>query len=127
MTATEIIQETADYYTKDTNRRAKSADTNECAYNGKDNTHCAVGRYLKVEHRKDQHFGKNQGVQSLAIDKGGGIENIDKILVKRAHGHHWSFWSALQDLHDMDGYWDGSGLTGFGQGRLERLLKEYED
>ena len=98
----QILKETVDYYAKDpANRRSIDKDGN-CNYTWGD-THCAVGRYLKPEHQKDNCSENNSSVFQLA--QFSDDYDIDQFLVKDVQGLGLGFWRNMQDFHDTHSCW----------------------
>jgi len=98
----EILKDTVDYYREDpANRRSIDEDGN-CNYTWGD-THCAVGRYLKPEHQKENWSENNSSVFELA--QFSDDYNIDQFLVKEVQGLDLGFWRNLQDFHDSHSCW----------------------
>ena len=98
----QILKETVDYYAEDPdNRRSIDKDGN-CNYTWGD-THCAVGRYLKPEHQKENWSENNSSVFELA--QFSDDYNIDQFLVEEAQGLDLGFWRNMQDFHDSHSCW----------------------
>ena len=98
----QILKETVDYYAEDPdNRRSIDKDGN-CNYTWGD-THCAVGRYLKPEHQKDNWSENNSSVFQLA--QFSDDYNIDQFLIEKAQGLDLGFWRNMQDFHDSHSCW----------------------
>ena len=99
----DILKDTIDYYNEDpANRRSVDKDGN-CMYTW-GNNHCAIGRYLKDEYQKESWEENNMSVNELS-DYSDDM-SIDCFLVKKAHGLDLDFWTRLQDMHDLVGYWE---------------------
>ena len=97
-----ILKDTAEYYAEDPdNRRSIDKDGN-CNYTWGD-THCAVGRYLKPEHQKDNWSENNSSVFQLA--QFSDDYNIDQFLIEKAQGLDLGFWRNMQDFHDTHSCW----------------------
>lgn len=123
MTKTEIIKETAKYYSEDTSRRSLSA-SGSCFYYLKDKKgkvkKCAVGRCMNKE--GIQQFGDSKSsAEALFIMEG------DSLLKDKYKGHNAKFWDALQVFHDMDYNWDENKLSVKGEIELNELLAKYKD
>ena len=98
----EILKDTVDYYREDPdNRRSIDKDGN-CNYTWGD-THCAVGRYLKPEHQKENWSENNSSVFQLA--QFSDDYNIDQFLIEKAQGLDLGFWRNMQDFHDSHSCW----------------------
>ena len=99
----DILKDTIDYYNEDpANRRSVDKDGN-CMYTW-GNNHCAIGRYLKDEYQKESWIDNNMSVNELS-DYSDDM-SIDCFLEKKAHGLDLDFWTRLQDMHDLVGYWE---------------------
>ena len=133
----EILDEMVKYYVDDVSRRGQSLGSFTCEYITRGGNMCAVGRCLQPRFTKSHaDFAKQahkvgfcNGVVSTVeeelIDSGHG--GLDYILQKKYKGHHWTFWGALQGLHDGDHNWHEGGLTSGGEQVIvciERRIKE---
>lgn len=111
----EIIEETVNYYSKDTSRRATTKDW-FCDYLTEDGRTCAIGRVL-IEPKS-----YNGDVYSLNISK-----DLETIIKEEYRGHNIGFWADLQRLHDKDNYWDKEGIRSYGIEYKNKLMKKYKD
>lgn len=106
----DVLNETVEFYSKDTNRRSISVD-NKCLYNGPEGRKCAFSRCCL---NANFHEGVNAGfnLESLGFD-----------ILKPEYSHllNSTFWNDLQSLHDLCKYWDKDGLTELGKSRLETI------
>lgn len=130
----EIINETVSFYSADTKRRSVNGikTTPNCQYISEDGRSCAVGRCLtsKVKDKVATSLYNNSDFQGLVV---GMVNcqwseadlNLNKVLKPSYRGHNLRFWEDLQSLHDIDGYWNETGLTIEGNEELEKLNKKY--
>ena len=144
MTKLEIINETVEFYSQDTKRRAvtKSTAGNTCEYLNKDGCKCAVGRCFDENHILHSFVSSFSGnVHALAREiikkiKGIDLEHImldssipclelDDIFFEKYRGHNLMFWGNLQTLHDESDYWDKNTLSQRGEKYLEHLKQKY--
>lgn len=116
MTKLEIIEETAEYYSKNTKRRGRIKDVG-CVYiNTNTKAMCAVGRCL-IE---PEYF--NEAYPGAIVDQFTGCDKeFNSYLKEKYQGHNVNFWQQLQDFHDSDINWDKKGLTETGKVRLKEL------
>ena len=116
-TTTEIIEETASFYTSK-NRGYNTAKG--CMYRTFDGKKCAVGRCILDE--KLDMFAPLRGsilhVAAALPDK----EPLDNFLKPEYRGHSLKFWYNIQNLHDMEDNWDSNGITPEGIEYKEQLL-----
>lgn len=116
-TKREIIDETAAFY--NTSNRAVS-DTGLCRYNTDDGRQCAVGRCVKDAKKLDQQVA--EFTDSSVTYAWRFVDFKDEYA-----GHCQDFWRDLQRLHDSDGNWDESGLTGVGQSQVSALHDRWDE
>ncbi len=119
-TKVEIINETVDYYSTDTSRRAIT--TNKwghftCLYKMPDGRNCAVGRCLI------KPPSNSLGIRDLETYKG----ELDNLLKPEYREHSLSFWEDLQEIHDTPSYWNSEGMTERGKDRVNILLEYYKN
>ena len=102
----DILKETVDYYREDPANRRSVTDDGDCMYTWGDN-HCAIGRFLREEYQDETWDGNNDSVNELCEhnENLGGFD-IDWCLVDKAQGLDANFWTRLQDIHDIVGYWE---------------------
>lgn len=124
MTKTKIINETVEFYSADTSRRATNPG-GSCSYSIKilndEERNCAVGRCMT---------GKALEVYGHQIESVYGLDrkaNLDTLLRKKYHGHEVNFWTDLQRLHDSELNWQQNGLTETGKSLVIQLLETYKD
>lgn len=119
MTAIELIDETVEYYSQDTSRRAVDED-DFCSYKKKGKM-CAVGRcILKKQNTKLTGSAKN-------INRCGKMINLEDILKTKYKGFPMDLWMDLQAIHDVSRYWDADGLSEFGKDRVEQAKERWKD
>lgn len=135
LTKEEIINETVKFYSTDPKRRSvnnKKEGTPNCQYVSGDGRNCAVGRCLttKIKNKVATSTYNNSDFQGLVHGMIGcewdkTEENLDKLLKPSYRGHNLRFWEDLQNLHDVDDYWNETGLSADGTYDLEKLRKKY--
>ena len=101
----DILRDTVDYYREDPVNRRSVTDDGDCMYTWGDK-HCAVGRFLKEEYQDETWADNNRSVNELCTNSDDGEWDIDWCLVDKAQGLDASFWTRLQDIHDIVGYWE---------------------
>lgn len=113
MTTLEIINETVEYYSKDTKRRAEVGRA--CLYFQESTGNmCAVGRCANnPKELNPAHFFSQLGLSD------------EEIFKPEYRGHSVEFWSDLQKLHDDNLNWDESGLSSIGKYQVETLKAKY--
>lgn len=132
MNKLEIIEDTKKFYSKDPSRRAKkflNSGAVVCDYFIEDKGEekcCAVGRFLidaeSVSNNTPGPIAEWSG--DLIFQDDG--ETIDDFLVDSVKGHPVDFWEDLQNLHDIDGYWDEFGLTEDGEEFYQSILLRWK-
>ena len=126
MKAIEIINETANFYKADVNRRALLSKS-YCAYNTEDGRHCAVGRCFRKIY-KDKGLGLPFNDDSMVdLLSHYGYKSIDVLLMPRYRGHDFELWKDLQLFHDSGENWDDKGLTEQGEETLSNLREKWGD
>lgn len=129
LTKVQIINQTVKFYSADPSRRSvdKLGVCSFNGHNGKEETHCAVGRCLLNKY-------KRQGVTMPANDSTAdglasvyGYESLDELLLKKYRGHSLDFWSDLQLLHDKKEYWNSKGLTTKGKKFKAKLIEAFSE
>lgn len=117
----EILNETIAFYNADVNRRSKTEE-GYCAFNGKNGTHCAIGRCMIPEIRKqgEKLIGNGLNFQTVALKN---KLTTDTILEERYRGHELAFWKKLQGLHDSNVFWDNAGITAEGEIYANEICK----
>ncbi len=127
MTKKEIIYETVEWY-KTHPRSVRHDEYGHYVgcyyfYPGRENTTmCAVGRCidpLQAELIKLKDI-NDSPASALSHIVGG----LDKVLKEQYRGHSENFWDALQELHDMDSYWDKKKLSTAGLAHMAYLLTQ---
>lgn len=109
LTKLQIIQETVDYYSEDTNRRAVTNGV--CSYNSVDNKQCAVGRCL-IDPVYFEALVTNHECGSSAIADIEEFSDFEENLKEEYRGNSLDFWTSLQELHDQKENWiNGVGLS----------------
>lgn len=117
MTASELIQETVDFYSADTTRRSIGSD-GLCVYQAPNGNMCAVGRCMTAEAATEN------AKSSQSVDE---LDNLDSILQPKYRGHSTGFWENLQFIHDAGGNWNAQGITDQGKERVQYMLDKYND
>ena len=144
-TKRQIIKETFNYYRKDVSRRSVGyyGDYGDelrryqcCRYNSADGRHCAVGRVLKAQYRKQGvNLSCNQEGLSKLVSRHLGLWVYDKntdiylddMLKPSYRGHALQFWADIQGLHDGEAYWSDNDVTDTGIKRMKELLHKYDN
>jgi hypothetical protein len=122
----DIINETVQYYSEDTNRRAVN-DTNGCSYyfEGK---MCAVGRCVTNPQKFDKDSNNSNTTSQIYSLVHQANFKLNARLKPEYRGHDLNFWEDLQSLHDTHYYWKrAKGLTEMGQSKVKELLERYKD
>lgn len=109
LTMLEILDETIDYYSKDTRRRSSGI------YNSTADRHCAVGRCFNQRYSQLGQNLPGNGTDILELIVCNEEESLDDFFLPEYQGHSLLFWRDLQNLHDLDIYWNKEGLSGLGQ------------
>lgn len=128
----QIIEDTVAYYSKDPKGRRSfindMPDYEGCAYLSPNGNRCAFGRYM-VDEVVEEIQNEYHSIWSIYYDFNKTETDKDGILgwplVEEARGHSLQFWIEVQNLHDIDEYWNNEGLTGQGKKRLERLREKW--
>jgi hypothetical protein len=94
-TTLEIINETIEHYKN--NPRSIDKITSHCKYLNDDGSKCAFSRCCTDEGVKQLHD-SNEG-HSVII-------NHLSYLKPEYQGHDVEFWLGIQDLHDVNSYWE---------------------
>lgn len=124
LTEVEIINETVEYYKN--NERATSGGY--CRYRTNPGNKCAIGRVM-TDSAIAKFGGYIGGITSLKGSKE--LEalaaTIDDLLKPQYKGHHISFWTDLQDFHDVPENWNQLqlGLTKDGEKVYRYLIDMY--
>ncbi len=124
LTKVQIIEETAEFYSKNPQLRGTSDGFN-CMFNGPDGRHCAVGRCLSTKYKNQalDLLGNSQTVSGL-IDSNK-VSSINDMLIAKYKGHDNEFWIELQVFHDTNSNWSSDGITPKGIHLKEILIKKY--
>jgi hypothetical protein len=124
LTKLEILNETVEYYSADPKRRSYNT-VDGCTFNGKDGTHCAVGRCLLPEYQEQGFYleGNSQIFAKFAESRG---KEFDDVLQEQYRGHEMKFWERLQHLHDTHDNWDKSGITFEGELAVNEFYEIYD-
>lgn len=117
-----VLQETIQYYSQDPQGR-RCEDNRNCFYSpktiGKEDTSegCAVGRLLppKLREKLDRDY---SGV-------GVSYDELFKTLPQEIQDLGQMFLVNLQDLHDIDEYWNSEGLSESGEEYVRQIQEEY--
>ena len=121
MTKIDIINETVAFYSADVKRRSLN-EKEDCSYNGKNGTHCAVGRcLLPIYHDLGDKLPSNDW-DFEGLFTANKCKDHNEMLQEQYRGHDLFFWNSLQSLHDTKNYWDAIGLTVAGEQYLQQLL-----
>lgn len=118
MTREEFLLDTIKYYSEDVSRRC--VDNGNCKYSGKslnmNSDGCAIGRWLDEELKLELDALGTVPVQNEKV--------FDK-LPKWMQGMGRCFLHDVQDLHDIDNYWNESGLSQFGKEKVNEMIEHY--
>lgn len=127
LSKSEILNETIQYYSEDTNRRAVKRTTDgtllNCMYNTENGNHCAIGRCLKDKHKEKGLDFKGNHEDAWGLNEMYGM--LDNILEEKYHGHVLEFWEMLQNLHDTDANWNEHGLTLEGEEYVQNIKSRF--
>ena len=120
----EIIKETVDFYSADPKRRSHN-DVDGCTYNGKNGSHCAVGRCLLPKYQEMGHeiAGNTATIESLESVH---VTNFDDMLQEQYRGHELGFWKRLQLVHDEPCNWNKSGISFEGELAVNKIYEIFE-
>ena len=101
----------------------------ECMYKHKDKV-CAFAYAIKPESRGKLREGIDATGHYEEIQYSVAPENcVNKEDFKEEYQPIWkdySFWNAIQNLHDTPKNWSDTGLSEVGKDRVEQLKKEYD-
>jgi len=125
----DMLENTVNYYSEDTSRRATNPDSGiGCVYSKEDGKNCAVGRWINYDNFDLQSYNEACSITDLLqIDDGEDfIYTDEELFVPKAQGFHYQFWADLQDFHDGDKSWDEAGLTSEGQAKIDRIKERLE-
>jgi hypothetical protein len=114
----EFLNETVNYYSEDTSRRALTTDKdghNYCEYCTKDGRRCAIGRVLNIDYQT------SLSIHNRSVDADVVYELVPDEIKELGR----LFLSELQVLHDTDNCWDSNGLTNAGKRRVELIKLDY--
>ncbi len=124
LTKLEILNETVDFYSADPKRRSYS-EVDGCTYNGRNGTHCAVGRCLLPEyHEQGATLKGNTG--TVANLEEANEKEFDTMLQEQYRGHEMGFWKRLQILHDEPSNWNKSGISFDGELAVNKIIEIFE-
>lgn len=124
-TKVEILQETADFYSEETNRRSQDA-SGSCIYIAKNGNKCAFSRCCK-EDGKTIKFLEEYNEDSNVIDLEG-TAGLDNLLKSEYHGHCVEFWQQVQSFHDDSyNFTAPKGLSVVGEALLSSMQNRWKD
>ena len=126
ITALELIEETAKYYSENTRRRAVQTTAGgfaRCRYETDDGRRCGVGRLLTEEGLREALNASATDVDLLLED---GVLHVGSFKEKYRHLVDAELMSDVQILHDGPAFWEREGLTGLGRAKLGQLRETYE-
>lgn len=125
-TKLQIIEETYEAY-KDARNRSYNEELNNCVYlNPDEGKMCAFGRCeikppsCNMPSVEGRFFGSLYYI-------GADDSAMQNALKEEYRGHSFSFWQDLQNLHDVDGYFDGITWSKHGLERIEQLKEIYAE
>lgn len=113
-TKLEIIEETVNYYSEDTSRRAFNGSG--CEYLMEDGRNCAVGRCFTEDGLS------NFGNCRTCFDY-----DMIPYLKEEYRIDDYDFWCDLQELHDTNAFWNDNGLTKGGEAKVKGLKLLYKE
>jgi hypothetical protein len=113
LTKHQIIDETVKYYSN--NPRSIGSDST-CVYNGPNGEKCAFSRCC---------------TDNSEFKEGSGANTQNKAVLLPQYAHYpieknEYFWRRLQELHDVERYWD-KGLTPEGMDYVKILKEKFND
>lgn len=113
----EIINETVEYYSGDTSRRALNRN-GFCTYLTRDGKMCAFGRCcINPEYLNT--------IRGTVLDLKTYLGDLDEVLREEYRGHSAHFWREIQLLHDTHSFWGKDELTPDGRKKVEQLLRNF--
>ena len=115
----EILQETIEYYSEDISRRSLVSRTG--FYHSIDGKQCAVGRCLKKEFTQLGHKMPGNDFDLLGLIIVNQANSLDELLLSKYQGAPLLFWRDLQNLHDLNVYWDNVGLSDKGKDKAKQI------
>lgn len=121
-TKIDIINETVEYYSVDPVARRSRASDGTCKYFGEDGKMCAFARYAHPGWLDELKLLEGWSADTCLCVKG--IPLNDEV---KHFSNDGEFWVAVQKLHDIDTYWDSTGLTESGVTEMQRLKQKYEN
>lgn len=115
-----LLDETVNYYKEDLSRRATYFDgilvESSCLYKTSEGRMCAVGRCLDQDVMDYEKYNEETSADSL-------IEELtDKVFREEYQGFDSYFWQDLQNLHDVDGYWNKDQLSDKGVAHYDFIV-----
>ncbi len=116
LSALDIIEETAEFYSNPANRAKK--DGGGYVYETEDGRKCAAGRCMSII--PGPNFG---GINDIKNTIGDGIYSApftQEVFKPEYRGHDATFWRNLQKWHDNDANFDDGGISGQGHRLLNR-------
>jgi hypothetical protein len=120
-TKTEIINETVEFYSKNSRSVTVGECSVICLYIGNNGENCAFSRCCTEEGKQRLHKnyeGITLGQRSLS--------NYETFLKQEYCGHSQDFWVEIQKLHDVSSHWKDGKLSESGGRHVSYLLKRYE-
>lgn len=118
MTREEFLLDTIKYYSEDTSRRCVL--NGKCTYSPKtlniNSDGCAIGRWLDEELKLELDAIGTVPVQNEKV--------FDK-LPEWMQGMGRCFLHDVQKLHDINNYWNESGLSQFGKNKVNEMIEHY--
>lgn len=125
MTQTELLLDALEYYTVDPVGRRCVSESESCYYSpksiGKEETSqgCLIGRLLNPDLAKLIDTKEEEIGISTLIKKG------LYILPDFMNEDNIYFLSECQSLHDLNRYWEETGLSEDGKSKVSKIIDEY--
>jgi hypothetical protein len=114
MNHTELLEDTAKFYSEDTSRRALN-EHGDCCYLTKDGKKCAIGRHI-LEGEYNERYEDNSADYVISHGEFMFPDWICQL--------NFLFLNRLQKFHDECCNWEENGLTSRGKNILDSLRKE---
>jgi len=116
---TDVIRETAEFY----NLNNRGVDGNGHYHYLTDDKKCGVGRCMTDEALQRSL----EGWPSIGsfVQWQIGSESYLKIFKPQYKIDDIQFWEDIQGFHDVDDYWNETGLSAEGKKKYQRLLDKY--
>lgn len=123
MTKLEFLQDTVKYYSENTNRRCVNNVIVGCYYSPENagkigiSDGCAIGRHLKDSLKEKLDDTEESEVNTTVI-----FNKLPKKLKELGK----DFLTDIQNLHDLQKYWNSEGLSKVGEEYYKDIKEKYE-